>query len=184
MLTALIIVALSITGSEQAEPAYVLEYPGLVFGWLPDEMITPVEGTLTDEAGVIASSPNASGTEYQLHYWKEDIESNTRKDEWLSTRFNNIISPDLFPSLVISSPQWIEGSTSSPFWETRSIGLVPVLNFNRINNRGDIISSGEACAIFTEDHSILFYVITSGTVTTDEETAFKHIISQMYLAEE
>ncbi|RKZ08164.1 hypothetical protein DRQ25_09760 [Candidatus Fermentibacteria bacterium] len=184
MLTTLIIVALSITGSEQAEPAYVLQYPGLVFGWLPDELIPPVEGTLTDEAGVITSGPNATGTEYQLHYWKEDLESNTRKDEWLTTRFRNIISPDIFPSLVIGAPEWIEGSTSSEFWETRSIGLVPVLMFNRITDGGDIISKGMACAIFTEDHSILFYIITPTTATEDIGTEFKYMISQMYLAGE
>ena len=184
MLTTLVIVALSLTGSEQAEQVYVLEYPGIVFGWLPDEMNPPVEGTLTDEAGVITSSPNVTGTEYQLYYWKEDLEPNTRKDEWLSTRFRNIISPDILPSLVISDPEWIEGSTSSSYWETRSIGLVPVLQFNAINNRGDIISKGLACAIFTEDHSILFYIITPATATTDVGTGFEYVISQMYLAGE
>ncbi len=184
MLTTLVIVALSITGSEQAEPEYVLQYPGLVFGWLPDELIPPVEGTLTDEAGVITSGPNATGTEYQLHYWKEDLESNTRKDEWLATRFRNIISPDIFPSLVIGNPEWIEGSTSSEFWETRSIGLVPILRFNRITEGGDIISKGMACAIFTGDHSILFYIITPAAATEDIGTGFEYVISQMYLTEE
>ncbi|MEN8208267.1 MAG: hypothetical protein ABFR50_03345 [Candidatus Fermentibacteria bacterium] len=184
MLTMLIIAALSITGSEQSEPVYVLDFPGIVFGWLPDEMNPPVEGTLTDEAGVIISSPNTTGTEYQLHYWKEDIEPNTRKDEWLSTRFRNIISPDIFPSLVISDPEWIEGSTSSSFWETRSIGLVPVLSFNRITDGGNIISKGAACAIFTEEHSILFYMIKPTTATEDVNAGFESIISQIYLAEE
>ena len=184
MVTMLVIVALSLTGSEQAEPGYVLEYPGVVFGWLPDEMQSPVEGTLTDAAGVIASGPNTTGTEYQLHYWKENIESNTRKDEWLSARFRNIISPDLLPSLVISDPEWIEGSTSSVFWETRSIGLVPILRFNRLSNTGDIIATGAACAVFTDDHSILFYVIKPGFASTEEGIGFESIISQMYLAEE
>ncbi len=184
MLTTLMIVALSLTGSEQAEPVYVLEYPGVAFGWLPDEFITPVEGTLTDEAGVIASGPNATGTEYQLHYWKEDIESNTRKDEWLTTRFRNIISPDILPSLLIGTPEWMEGSTTSPFWETRSIGLVPVLNFNMINNSGEILIKGVACAIFSEDYSMLFYMITPGTGSTDVRTGFEYIISQMYMVEE
>ena len=184
MLTILIIVALSITGSEQNEPVYVLEYPGVAFGWLPEEMNPPVEGILSDEAGVITSSPNATGTEYQLHYWKEDLEPNTRKDEWLATRFRNIISPDIFPSLLISDPDWMEGSTASPFWETRSIGLVPVLNFNMINDRGEILSKGMACAFFNEDHSMLFYMITPGTATTDIKTGFDYIISHMYLSGE
>jgi len=184
MLTTLVIVALSITGSEQAEPIYVLEYPGIVFGWLPDEMNPPVEGTLTDEAGVITSGPNTSGTEYQLHYWRESIEPNTRKDEWLSIRFRNIISPDILPSLLISDPEWIEGSTSSLFRETSSIGLVPILRFNSTNSSGDIISGGVACAIFTENHSILFYVIIPGVIDTNEETGLQQTISQMYLAGE
>lgn len=184
MLTTLIIVALSVTGSENAEPFYVLEFPGIAFGWLPDEMDPPVEGTLTDEAGVITSSPNAAGTEYQLHYWKEDLEPNTRKDEWLTARFCNIISPDIFPSLLVSNPEWIEGSTTSPFWETRSIGLVPVLNFNMINDRGDILSKGVACAVFTEHHSILFYTIMPATGSTDVRTGFDYIVSEMYLTEE
>ena len=144
-------------------------------------MNPPVEGTLTDEAGVITSNPNETGTEYQMHYWKEDLEPNSRKDEWLSTRFRNIISPDIFPSLVISDPEWIQGSTSSSFWETCSIGLVPLLSFNRINEGGGIISKGVACAVFTEDYSILFYMITPTTASTDVRTGFENIISQMYL---
>lgn len=183
MLTALIIVSLSLTSFEQAEPMYVLEYPGIAFGWLPDEMNPPVEGTLTDEAGVITSGPNLTGAEYQLHYWKEELEPNTRKDEWLAARFRNIISPDIFPSLIISDPEWMEGSTSSPFWETSSIGLVPILNFNRITDRGEVISKGVACAIYSEDHSILFYFITPATASTDVRTGFDYIISHMYLAE-
>ncbi|MCD4701753.1 MAG: hypothetical protein K8S24_07855 [Candidatus Aegiribacteria sp.] len=183
MLTALIIVSLSLTGSEQTEPMYVLEYPGIAFGWLPDEMNPPVEGTLTDEAGVITSGPNVTGAEYQLHYWKEELEPNTRKDEWLAARFRNIISPDIFPSLIISAPEWMEGSTYSPFWESRSVGLVPVLNFNMINNRGEILSKGVACAVFSEDHSILFYFITPATGSTDVRTGFNYIISHMYLTE-
>lgn len=176
------VVALSLTGSEQEEPVYILEYPGIAFGWLPDEMNPPVEGTMTDEAGVITGGPNSTGTDYQLHYWKEEIEPNTRKDEWLATRFRNIISPDILSSLIISDPEWIEGSTSSPFWEARSIGLVPVLNFNMINARGTVLSKGAACAIFTENHSILFYTIQPAAASTDIRTEFDHMISQIYLA--
>jgi len=184
MLTTLTIVALSLTGSEQAEPMYVLEYPGIAFGWLSDEINPPVEGILTDEVGVIASSPNSTGTEYQIHYWKEDLEPNSRKDEWLAERFRNIISPDLLSSLLISDPEWIEGSTASSFWETSSIGLVPVLNFNIINDSGNILGSGRACAVFTEDYSILFYTIFPGAVSTDVKTDFDNIISHLYLIEE
>jgi hypothetical protein len=181
MFTTFVIVALSIAGSEQAEPAYVLEAPGIAFGLLPEEFDPPVEGTLTDEAGVISSSPNATGTEYHLHYWEENLVPNTRKGEWLAERFRSIISPDILPSLLISDPEWMEGSTSSPYWETRSVGLVPVLNFNVITERGNITGKGRACAIFTEAYSILFYTVTPASASTDGATGFDNIISQMYL---
>ena len=184
MLTMILIAALSITGSEQAEPVYVLEYPGLAFGYLPDEMNPPVEGTLSPEGGVITSAPNSSGTEYQLHYWQEDLELNSRKDEWLSVRFRNIISPDLLPSLLISNVEWVEGSAASPYRETNSVGLVPYLNFNVVNDNFNITGRGIACAIFTEDYSILFYTITPGNATIDVKTGFDEIISQLFLAED
>jgi hypothetical protein len=181
MLTTLLIVTLSLTGSEQAEPVYVLESPGLAFGWLPEEINPPVEGTLTEEAGVITSSPNADGVEIQLHYWKEDLEPNTRKDEWLSERFRNIISPDILPSLLIGEIDWIEGSTSSPYWETASVGLVPVFNFNAIDGSGNVLGKGAACALFTEEHSILLYMIVPGGNSSDMRTSFDRLISQIYL---
>ncbi|MCD4776520.1 MAG: hypothetical protein K8S15_10800 [Candidatus Aegiribacteria sp.] len=184
MLTMLTIVALSITGSEQTEPVYVLEAPGVAFGLLPEEFDPPVEGTLTDETGVIASSPNATGVEYHLHYWKENLEPDTRKADWLEARFRNIISPDILPSLLISDPEWMEGSTDSPHWETSSIGLVTVLSFNVITERGNITGKGRACAIFTEDHSILFYMITPADASTDVATGFDNVVSHMYLAGE
>lgn len=184
MLTMLIIAALSITGSEQAEPVYVLEYPGLAFGYLPDEMNPPIEGTLSLEGGVITGAPNSSGTEYQLHYWQEDLEPNSRKDIWLSERFRNIISPDLLSSLLISNVEWIEGSTASPYRETGSVGLVPYLNFNVVNDSFNITGKGMACAIFTEGYSILFFTMTPGSATIDVKTDFDEIVSHLFLAEE
>lgn len=178
------IVALSFTGSEQAEPVYVLEAPGVAFGLLPDEFNPPVEGTLTEETGVITSGPNSTGVEYHLHYWEENLEPNTRKGDWLAERFRSIISPDILPSLLISDTEWIEGSTASPHWETRSVGLVPVLNFNVITESGNITGKGRACAIFTEDHSILFYTIRPAGASTDVATGFDNIISHIYLAGE
>jgi len=184
MLTALLIAALSITGSQQSEPVYVLEYPGVAFGWLPEDFAEPVEGTLTEETGAIASSPNTTGTEYHLHYWFEELELNTRKDDWLSERFRNLISPDILPSLLISSVDWTEGSTLSPYWETSSVGLVPELNFNVINENGIIEGKGKACAVFAGDYSILFYMISPGGASTDVATGFDNIVGQIYLVAE
>ncbi len=181
MLTALAVAALAIIGSEQAEPLYILEYPGIAFDWLPEVLNPPVEGTLTEEAGVVVSGPNSSGIEYRLYYWKEDLETNTRKDEWLNSRFRNIISPDILPSLVIGNIEWIEGSIASPHREGSSLGLIPSLNFNMIGSSGEMLGKGKACAIFTEDYSILLYSLTPGGGSTDIASDFDGMISLMYL---
>jgi len=183
MIATFLIIAVSLTGSESAEPVYTLEYPGIAFGELPDVMNPPVEGTLTEESGAIASEPNSSGVEYRLHYWKEDLEPDTRKGDWLAERFRDTISPDLLPSLLISDAEWMEGSTESPYWETRSVGLVTTLNFNVINENSRIVGRGRACAVFAEGYSILFYMVTPGDGTIDIKTGFDSIISHMYLVE-
>ncbi len=181
MLTVFMVATLTIAGTELPEPAYVLEYPGLGFEFLPGEMSPPVEGTVTEDAGVITSAPNSSGIEYRLYYWKEDLEENTRKDQWLSERFTDIISPDLLPSLLIGDVVWVEGSTGSPRWETSSIGLVPVMNFNSIDTAGHILGRGRACAIFTEGYSVLFYAMAPGNSDVDIIEEMEDIISRMYL---
>ncbi len=179
-----LITAISLAGSQSTEPAYILEYPGVAFGELPDIMNPPVEGTLTEESGVITSRSNSNGLEYHLYYWKEDLEPNTRKADWLDERFRDTISPDLLPSLLISSIDWMEGSTDSPYWETNSIGLVTTLNFNVIDENSLIIGRGRACAAFARGYSILFYMLTPGDGTTDVKTGFDSIVSHMYLVDE
>lgn len=183
MLTMLTILAVSLNATEPVEPSYVLDYPGIAFGWLPEEMIPPVEGTLTQEAGVVTGE-NTSGSIYYLYYWEEDLEDNSRKDEWLSERFEDMISPDLLPSLTLGHVRWIEGSTESPFRETSSVGLVTVMNFNRINDTGEILSIGRTFAVFTEDHSVLFYMMIPYEIYNDADEIFHKIIANMYLTGE
>ncbi|MBN2587085.1 MAG: hypothetical protein JXA64_03890 [Candidatus Fermentibacteraceae bacterium] len=180
MLTLFMVATLTIAGSELPEPVYVLEYPGLGFEFLPPEMSPPVEGTVSEDAGVIASPPNSSGIEYRLYYWKEHLEANTRKDQWLSERFADIVSPDLLPSLLIGEVDWVEGSTESPRRETSSIGLVPALNFNSIDSAGSILGRGRACAIFTDGYSVLFYAMAPGNADADIIEEMDGIISRMY----
>jgi hypothetical protein len=180
MLNIFMIILLSIVSTENSQPAYVLEYPGLALEVLPDVMMPPVEGTLTEEAGVITSNPNADGVEYRLYYWMEDLEDNTRKDEWLSTRFRSIISPDLLPTLLIGEVEWTEGSTSSPLRETASVGLVPALSFNSIDERGNILARGRACGIFIGDYSILFYGIAPYDGEHDMVGEIDRIVSWMH----
>ncbi len=184
MLASMIIIAVALVSSNTTEPAYVLDYPGIAFGWLSEELNPPVEGTLTDEAGVIASGPNTSGVEYHLYYWQEDLVSNTRKDEWLEERFRSIISPDLLPQILQGTTEWTEGSMASPFREGGSLGLVLVLNFNIIRDDGTITGVGKACAIFCNDYSMLFYGIAPMSSDVDVRSDLIEMISLMYQVED
>ena len=180
MLLILSMIAIALVGSD-VEPVYVLEYPGVAFGWLPEEMLSVEEGTLTEDAGVVTSPPNAHGSEFRIYYWEEELEPNTRKDLWLSNRFRSTVSPDILPSLLISSPSWEEGSTLSPMWETSSVGLIPVIDFNMIAPDGDIIGRGRACAVFTDNHSILIYSMIPYESPTEAAEAMNMLVGNMYL---
>ena len=183
MLTSTVIIVIALMGSNETEPAYVLDYPGIAFGWLSEEFNPPVEGTLTVEAGVIASGPNNSGLEYHLYYWQENLVPNTRKDEWLEERFRSIISPDLLPHLLQGTPEWIEGSLASPFRESGSLGLVPVMNFNIVTDEGDIVGKGKSCAIFCNGYSMLFYGIAPMSSDAEIRSDLERMISLMYRIE-
>ena len=184
MLASMIIIMVSLASSNTTEPVYVLDYPGIAFGWLSEELNPPVEGTLTDEAGVIVSGPNASGVEYHLYYWQEDLVSHTRKDEWLEERFRSIISPDLLPHILQGTTEWTEGSMASPFRESGSLGLVLVMNFNIITDDGTITGKGKACAIFCNGYSILFYGIAPMPSDADVRSDLAEMISLMYRVED
>lgn len=181
MLTLLTIAAVAVTGSELPEPEYVLHRPGLAFEVLPEELVPPVEGTLTEEAGVITSGPNATGIEYRLYYWKENLEQNSRKDEWLTERFRDIISPDILPSLRMGEVNWMEGSTGSSRWESSSIGLVPAVTFNMINSSGAVMGRGRACAIFPGEYSVLLYGIAPYAADMDIVEALDEMVAGIYM---
>lgn len=183
MLSTMIIIAVALVSSNTTEPAYVLDYPGIAFGWLSEELNPPVEGVLTDEAGVIASGPNATGVEYHLYYWQEDLAPHTRKDEWLEERFRSIISPDLLPQILQGTAEWTEGSMASPFRDSGSLGLVPLMNFNIIVSDGTITGMGKVCAIFCNGYSILFYGIAPMSSDADVKTDLVRMISLMYRVE-
>jgi len=184
MLTALMLATLAVVGSELPEPVYVLDYPGLAFEYLPEVMSPPVEGTMTEERGVLTSDANSEGIEFQLHYWKEELEENSRKDIWLGERFPDTVSPDLLPSLLIGQVEWTEGSTGTDRRVDSSIGLVPVLNFNIINENGDIVGRGRACAVFPDDYSVLLYAMAPASAETDIREEFDTVVSGMFLSGE
>lgn len=182
MLTVLAIAAVALAGSELPEPEYVLHHPGLAFEVLPEELVPPVEGTLTEETGVITSGPNSTGVEYRLYYWKESLEQNSRKDEWLTERFRSIISPDILPTLRMSEVSWMEGSTGSARWETASVGLVPAVTFNMINSSGAVMGRGKACAIFPGEYSVLLYGLAPHPADIDIAEVLDGIIAGIYLS--
>ncbi|MBD3278135.1 MAG: hypothetical protein GF388_07540 [Candidatus Aegiribacteria sp.] len=184
MLLVLAISALSLISVPESQPVYVLDLPGVVFDWLPEEMDPPVEGILQEDAGVITSAETESGTQYKLHYWMEELEPNTRKDEWLENRFRDIVPPELFSSMVIGDVDWTETSMESPFRETASLGLATILNFNILDEEYAVAARGMACAVFTDDYSILLYGFVPVTAEGDIHENFNRILGNIYSVEE
>ncbi|OPL18814.1 MAG: hypothetical protein AVO35_12925 [Candidatus Aegiribacteria sp. MLS_C] len=181
MLTTLIVLMMTVNGSEITEPVYSLDFPGVGFEFMPEVMSPPVEGTIEEDAGVLTGAPNQHGVDFRLYYWREDLEENTRKDQWLSEKFRDIIPPELLQTLVIGQAEWIEGSTGSSRWETSSIGLVPFLNFNSIDGEGNVLAVGRACAFFTEGYSMLFYGIGPRNGDMDVEEEFMNTVAGIFL---
>jgi len=181
MFTALFLAAASLGAVGDDLPAYVLDVPGIAFGALPPEMAEPVEGTLDESSGSVQSPPNATGTEYRIHYWREELAASTRKADWLVERLRTVISPDLLPHLLLGTPDWIEGSMLSPYRETASIGLVPVVNFNFVAEDGAVTGIGRAAAIFRDGYSTLFYTVTSPGSGSDVRTALDTILANAWM---
>lgn len=184
MLFVLAVSALSLISVPESQPVYVLEHPGVAFGWLPEEMDPPVEGVLQEDAGVITSTETESGAQYKLHYWMEELEPNTRKDEWLENRFRDILPPELFSSMLIGEVDWTETSMESPFRETESLGLATILNFNILDEEYAVAARGKACAVFTDDYSILIYGMIPDTAEGDIHENFNRLLANIYSVEE
>jgi len=178
---ALILFAVALGESTETAPAYVLEYPGVAFGVLPAEMASPVEGELSDSSGAVLSPPNSSGTEIRIYYWSEELDPNTRKGDWLVERLSTMLPPDVLPNLLMGEPDWVEGSMASPYRETASIGLVPTVNFNLINENGAVTGEGKAAAMFRNGYSVLFYMLAPGESMMNVRAVLDVVISEMYL---
>jgi hypothetical protein len=178
---AILLITVALGWSAEDLPAYVLEYPGIAFGELPPELDTPVEGRLDDSSGVVQSSPNATGTEYRILYWHEDLAPSTRKADWLVERLQTVLPPDLVAGLLLGTPEWMEGSMASPFRETASVGLLPTVNFNFVTDNGSVSGMGKAAAIFRNGYSVLLYAVTPGGSRIDVRTALDDLLSKAYL---
>lgn len=178
---AILLITVALGWSAEDLPAYVLEYPGIAFGELPPELGVPVEGSLDDSSGAVQSAPNATGTEYRIYYWQEELAPSTRKADWLVERLQTVMSPDMVANILLGTPEWMEGSMASPFRETSSIGLLPTINFNIVMDNGAVSGMGKAAAIFRNGYSVLLYVVTPGGSRIDVRTALDDLLSKAYL---
>jgi len=165
------------------EPLYVLESPGIAFDWLTSELNPPVEGTLSEESGSIASSATSSGVEYHFDYWLEEMTGSDRIGDWLTERLQSVLPPDSQEDLQIGDLTWSEGSMKSPHRSTSSLGLVVSVNFNFITENGTVIARGKAYAIFVNDYSVLLWGISPAAVTPTAGNVLDEIVSWAYLTD-
>jgi hypothetical protein len=163
------------------EPLYVLESPGIAFGWLTAELNPPVEGSLTDESGSVASSPTSVGAEYHIHYWAEDMTPNDRIGDWLEERLQSVLSPDLLEGFNSGDLNWSEASMKSPFREEASLGLVVSQNFNFITDTGAVLARGKAYAVFVNGYSVLIYGLAPEGVIPQVGSVLDEIVAWAYL---
>jgi hypothetical protein len=165
------------------EPIYVLEYPGIAFDWLTLELSPPVEGTLSEESGSVASSATSSGVEYHFDYWFEEMTGNDRRGDWLTERLQSVLPPDSQEGLQIGDLTWSEGSMKSPQRLTSSLGLVVSVNFNFITEDGAVLARGKAYAIFVNGYSVLLWGIAPAAVVPTAGNVLDEIVSWAYLTD-
>jgi hypothetical protein len=175
----LLILAAAVASAD--DPAYVLDFPGIAFGWLPTELDPPVEGTLTEEAGAVASSPTTQGTEYHISYRIENPGTGSA-GAWLEERIQSVIPPDMPGIMRLGDTTWDQGSSRSPHWENASVGLVVEVNFNFITESGNVLANGRAVGLFVGDYSILVYGISPLGVSPGAPQVVDEIVAQAYLA--
>ncbi len=182
MTTILLILAGALAQSNNTETAqpFVLEHPGFVFEWLPPSMQPPVEGTLDEESGAVASSPSSDGTEYRLHYWLEEIPTEGM-EAWLLQRLQSELPPDVLEGLVTGDVIWTEGGMESGERGGRSIGLVVSVNFNILTETGNIRGRGRAVGVFRNGYSLLVFGIAPFESSEILGSSVDAIISHMHI---
>ncbi len=163
---------------------YVMPEPGVVFEWLPGELEVPVEGILTEDGGSVSSGPTASGTEYHIHYWKEDVPQGAGRSEWLETRLAALLPPDAPGTWRLGDIQWVEGSRLTGCSSSLSMGLMPFLNFNLVAENGVVLGRGRAYAAFRRGYSILIYCLAPEENALDAVTSLEGMVHMMHLSED
>lgn len=143
--------------SEAAAPVYVLEYPGIAFGWLPAELSNPAEGVLGSESGTVASNPGPDGYDYRIHYWAVQADmSPVDRGLWLRQKLEAVLPPDLAGTVIFGAMNWEEGSTAVAPSGLRSVGLASSLNFNLVSG-SNVNFRGRAYGVFRDGYAVLIY---------------------------
>lgn len=164
-----------------AEPSYTIEYPGMAFGWLPNELTPPAEGVLSTETGTLSSLPGPQGYEYRIMYWRleEDLDS-MDKGLWLRQKLETLLPPDALPGVVFGSMNWAEGSTAVSHLGVRSIGLTASVNFNLLSGTS-VMFSGTAYGIFRDGYAVLVYGMAPREASPSIREVMEFIIANAWM---
>ncbi|PIE51110.1 hypothetical protein CSA37_05725 [Candidatus Fermentibacteria bacterium] len=161
-------------------PAYILEYPGIDFMYLPEFMIPLSEGVLTEENGFVSCQPNEEGISFLIQYWKGDTAIADR-EVWIEQKLTGALSPEILNSnFNAAEPDWREGSMLAGVSSQRSVGLVTMINFTMMLP-DDVYGIGRAYGVFRNGYSIL--LVAHGPVLSRPQEALTEIINMMVLSD-
>lgn len=182
--TALVIAAMTLTTPVEDQPVFVLEAPGIAFSALPPELADPVLGEMTDGYGHLESAPNDLGVTYRIDYRTLEVDPSFRKGDWISQQLQQSIIPDEGQILRVSDEvKWMEGSKATGHRGSGSVGLVPWINFNVIDeDTGAVIVAGRSAAVFRNGYATQFTVITPPDHTEYARRSLSHLMDVIYMA--
>lgn len=176
-----VLLYLLLTNSLPIEPSYVIEYPGIAFGWLPSELTPPVEGVISAETGTLSSLPGSHGYDYRIMYWRLEEDFNSAdKGLWLRQKLESVLPPDALPGVVFGSMTWAEGSTAVSHLGMRSIGLTTSVNFNLLSG-SSVMFSGAAYGIFRDGYAVLMYGMAPREASPSIRDVMEFIIANAWM---
>ncbi|MBD3369375.1 hypothetical protein GF402_03315 [Candidatus Fermentibacteria bacterium] len=174
---------LTAVGAEEPPELYALEYPGLVFAALPPELAEPVEGSLTEEVGAIASPPTDNGVEFHLKYWKLQSNPGFNPGLWLREKFDSELSLPDGHEVLLGKVEYVQGSMETGYLEERSLGLVCLMNFTITSEEDWLEGGGAAAGIFRNGYCTLLYSMAPEEELNYAKNSVRSLIDYMYLAE-
>lgn len=179
MTTILFLAVLS--ASVQPEPVYLIEHPGIAFGWLPRELNPPVEGVMTSETGAIASLPGSQGYDFHIYYWLQREELNSfERGLWLRQKLDSVLPPDITPNVVYGAMNWVEGSSAVSHLGLRPVGLTTSVNFNMLSGNS-VLYRGCAYGIFRDGYRVLIYGMAPNDASPSIGEIMEFIIANSWM---